>query len=690
VNNFIHIWNIYRKLYQELIVRLQSTTTTSASSSDIQIPNRIERGPTDILKALESTISRDYTAPHYKFHDDPFLIPQSSMHNRSYALAKESGRKTAMWIREEHRDLFQHKVADPEIKAFVPLPIYTEESKVTEETLLYEISNGNVANCITIYDLLKGEMTIPTKQALLELLCFYNNERTEEWLETRWFKKSDQKRKKNVWLSCSQIDVLFEFLKEQEPKIAAAAYTAMICGLAKHFSPDKAWHFYDESQKKNIPLSVDGYNAMISLIPMQGEDFKLKSSVTDIYRAMITNGITPNIHTFNAALNIATTLKTNQVALDFTRKILADITKFKLKPSLTTYYYLLKILSRFGDMSYNSFIKILTSLKNETITIQNEKDLNFFVTAMEMASQQFCDRQAGEMVNELLLTGENYKFINNNIREHVYYRMYLELILATEEFETFFKLYSKLVPHVTIPEPAVMSAILEALKLHPAQTATQYIPKLWSHMIMFGHLNREELLENILHLMSVHCKPVSDSPLNAQFTEMALIIWDHIQSLRLNIFVHILISSELCIIIEEEESSFQIKSGIYTQNSKRLQHVLVSNTIIGNMILLLLRGNNFTKTIEIISLLVRSPNLIKNGQTITTQHINEIFELCLAQAYVPVIFTLLEYVTFHSLEGAGEMAGKLYKTISLTPNQENILASLVGIDVLQLQISDEN
>ncbi|XP_012061081.1 PREDICTED: protein PTCD3 homolog, mitochondrial [Atta cephalotes] len=646
------------KLYQELIVRLQSTTITSTSSSDIQIPNRIERGPTDILKALESTISRDYTAPHYKFHDDPFLIPQSNLHNRMYALAKESGRKTAMWVREEHRDLFQHKVADPEIKAFVPLPIYTEESKVTEETLLYEISNGNIANCITIYDLLKGEMTIPTKQALLELLCYNNSEQTE-WLETRWYKFEHTK---NTWLNYSQIDVLFEFLKEQEPKIAAAAYTAMICGLVKHSSPNKAWHFYAESQEKSIPLSIDGYNAMISIVPMliprqdKQEDSKLKSLVTDIYRAMIINGITPNIHTFNAALNVATALKINQVALDFTRKILADITKFKLKPSLTTYYYLLQILSRFGDASYNSFIKILTSLKNETITIQNKEDLNFFVVAMKMASQQFCDRQAGEMVNELLLTGENYMFISNNIREHIYYRMYLELILATEEFETFFKLYSKLVPHVTIPEPAVMSAILEALKLYPAQTATQYIPKLWSHMIMFDHLNREELLENILHLMSVHCKPVSDSPLNAQFTEMALTIWDHIQ----------------------------------IQNSKRVQHFLVSNTVMGNIILLLLRGNNFTKTIEIISLLVRSPHLIKNGQTITTEHINEIFELCLAQAYVPAIFTLLEYVTFHSLEGAGEMAGKLYKTVSLTSNQKNILASLVGNDVLQLQISDEN
>jgi len=69
----------------------------------------------------------------------------------------------------------------------------------------------------------------------------------------------------------------------------------------------------------------------------------------------------------------------------------------------------------------------------------------------------------------------------------------------------------------------------------------------------------------------------------------------------------------------------------------------MSNTVVGNIIMLLLRGNNFDKTIEIISLLVRSPHLIKNSHTITAEHINEIFELCLAQAHVPAIF-----VSIHS------------------------------------------
>lgn len=98
-----------------------------------------------------------------------------------------------------------------------------------------------------------------------------------------------------------------------------------------------------------------------------------------------------------------------------------------------------------------------------------------------------------------------------------------------EEFETFYKIYSKLVPHVTIPEPSVMKAMLEAVQLYPAETVVQYIPKLWSHMVMFNHLDTKYLLESILHLMSVHCKPVSDSSLNAQFAKIALIIWDHIQ-----------------------------------------------------------------------------------------------------------------------------------------------------------------
>lgn len=76
--------------------------------------------------------------------------------------------------------------------------------------------------------------------------------------------------------------------------------------------------------------------------------------------------------------------------------------------------------SEIGDASYNNFTDIMKSLKNETLTIQNIKDLNFFVYAMEVALKQFCKREAGEMVNELLLTGDNYKFIGNGYRVSIF------------------------------------------------------------------------------------------------------------------------------------------------------------------------------------------------------------------------------------------------------------------------------
>lgn len=86
-------------------------------------------------------------------------------------------------------------------QAFIPPPVYTEDSKVTEETLLYEISNGNVSDSITIYDLLKGKVTVPTKQAFLELLCFYNNSEptNTDLLETRWYMYS-KNRNSNIWM----------------------------------------------------------------------------------------------------------------------------------------------------------------------------------------------------------------------------------------------------------------------------------------------------------------------------------------------------------------------------------------------------------------------------------------------------------------------------------------------------------
>lgn len=94
-------------------IRALSTTISlsqesgSTKSSGIKIPAYVPRGPTDILRALSQTVGVDHTAAHYKYHDDPYLIPTSNSNKRVFALAAESGRKAAKWIKQEHADLFQ-------------------------------------------------------------------------------------------------------------------------------------------------------------------------------------------------------------------------------------------------------------------------------------------------------------------------------------------------------------------------------------------------------------------------------------------------------------------------------------------------------------------------------------------------------------------------------------------------------
>jgi pentatricopeptide repeat domain-containing protein 3 len=127
-------------------------------------------------------VGRDYTAAHYKFHDDPYLIPYSNMSKRSYALSKEAGRKAAKFIREQHADLFQHQVAEPPIEvlfimfylyiliyvhskncyilsnqAFFPSPVFNEDSVLTQEDLMKYIDQGFLQEAIQIYNLLKAK-----------------------------------------------------------------------------------------------------------------------------------------------------------------------------------------------------------------------------------------------------------------------------------------------------------------------------------------------------------------------------------------------------------------------------------------------------------------------------------------------------------------------------------------------------
>lgn len=105
--------------------RKTTASSTSKSTTDgseqIVIPKKINRGPTDLLHTLSKTVGRDPTGAHYKFHDDPYLMPTSLFNRDQYALSQESGKQTAQWIKREHAALFN--VSENEILSHLLLEL---------------------------------------------------------------------------------------------------------------------------------------------------------------------------------------------------------------------------------------------------------------------------------------------------------------------------------------------------------------------------------------------------------------------------------------------------------------------------------------------------------------------------------------------------------------------------------------
>lgn len=92
---------------RSLATKTASKSTLSDEDGPIVLPKKINRKPTDLLRALSRTVERDPTAPHYKYHDDPYLAPKSNYSKDLYALSQESGKRTAQWLKQDMAKLFE-------------------------------------------------------------------------------------------------------------------------------------------------------------------------------------------------------------------------------------------------------------------------------------------------------------------------------------------------------------------------------------------------------------------------------------------------------------------------------------------------------------------------------------------------------------------------------------------------------
>lgn len=85
--------------------------------------------------------------------------------------------------------------------------------------------------------------------------------------------------------------------------------------------------------------------------------------------------------------------------------------------------------------------------------------------------------------------------------------------------------YITLIPHLYVPEPSVMYEILKSVEAHDA---VGYLPKLWSDMIIFDQIDRENLINITLDMMMN--TRVDDIKTNEQFSQIAWSIFEKIEN----------------------------------------------------------------------------------------------------------------------------------------------------------------
>lgn len=513
-------------------IESQKLPQTSHSDDGISPPPRIPRGPTDILQALAATIGPDPTAAHYKYHDDPYLIPLSNFRKRSYALSAEAGRKAAAWIRDEHAELFSTREwdppskiktpyfnADPHIDAFIPKPIYTDESKVTEEDLQYTIKNALIEDSIKIYQLLGGSEGVSNdlKLKLLQLLCFYNEKEPDsmEWLEERWFSANVREKQSTTWKVGSLADTIFTSMEPKTPE----AYCAIIQGLAKYYQAERAHLLAQEAIEKGIPLSTNVYNSLLGCIGFLREGVVLRiEALKDLLMKMNEQGLSPNEETLTACLKSVSVWGGGKPLQQLALQIIAEFKQLGIQPGLSAYFYLLCLFCKERGPRIDILSSILNDLENrESLEAKEATDTNFFITAMSVCSDHLQDINMAERVHALLMKDDNYKLAGDAYKESIYYRHYVTIACRHAPFEKTIQLLDTLVPNVYVPEPSVMEEIIRTLEVGGAGDK---LAQAWSQLIIFGHAKRTRLVEKLLNAMC-SCYPYQDEEIKQKIRSAA-------------------------------------------------------------------------------------------------------------------------------------------------------------------------
>ncbi|ROK80933.1 Pentatricopeptide repeat domain-containing protein 3, mitochondrial [Anabarilius grahami] len=470
-------------------------------------PNRSKEA---VLQALASTVNRDPTASDYRFQDDPYLTPKTSLDFKLFSLSQESGRNTAKYFISKYPNYFQKDYAQPHIPCLMPEALEARIEDLSEAALTERIQLRKVRAAVDLYDqLLQAgtSVSLDVTNDLLDLICFYGdcdpaqeNVPEQRSGETEDVQEEPQPRKgrapkasdllKATWKENNNAERIFALLSEPNTR----SYSALIRGMVKYGAYSRAFSTYTDLLNSRLTADVNTFNALIAAAPEVQEKYNEKwELIVDILKQMAEQKVKPNLLTFNAILKAL--------------RRCGALGKSQAFPVISE----MKALSIGAPVQGQKDIlqEVMYEVSGKSFTPQDPDDAQFFITAMRICLDTK-DIEQAYRVHELLRVGENWRLMGNDLKQNIYYTRFFSLLCLMENVDVLLKWYRDLIPSVFYPTSNIMTDLLRALD---TDSRLDLIPQIWKDIKQLGHANRQKLVEELLALMAreKHSQEVQES-----------------------------------------------------------------------------------------------------------------------------------------------------------------------------------
>lgn len=451
----------------------------------IKIPKRIERGPTDILKALASTIKPSEIDTNLL--DDPYLSITRPNDAVRYSLSKISGKNTAKFILDKHPELFYRDDAEPKISAFNPPEKFSEGMKFSAEDLKWCIESQDPVNGLVVYRSLVEEGKIIDSELLLsffEMICYTNEDPILDTLEQQKLYYTSE-RIARLWKKNGLASKIFDETKHLDPP---RVFSSMIAGLSKHREYGMATTLFEDfiEAHPNEGLYLESYQCLLaSVVHHSSSNESAHSAMKKITDHMELHGVAPNLLVINSIMEILAKFNIDQDGCRTAFQLINDLKTLNLEASLYTYANLFMIMFRSKEIMKNlNLVNELLSYISKTnqSTIQDERDLEFLIKSMNLFGSRMHNLNLASKIFKIFLKNPN--LFPNSSTKFSFFDIYFKLMINTEKLETIMLFYDTYVPNQFRPNSDSYDALAEALDLFQADEVT--IRRIGKDVIKFG------------------------------------------------------------------------------------------------------------------------------------------------------------------------------------------------------------